>query len=171
MLISLIAAISRNKVIARQGTMPWQQPADLKYFKQKTVGHHILMGRKTYESLGQHKPLPQRTNIVLTQDALFQAPNCLVVPTLAEALDTAEQNGENELFVIGGGQIYALTLPLSDRLYLTTIETTLPDGDTFFPEIDFNCWQQIACESHPADDRNQYPYTFTIWQRVKNRSY
>ncbi len=168
MLISLIAAVSQNGVIAHNGRMPWRQGDDLKYFKQKTIGHHVLMGRKTFESLGKYCPLPQRTNMILTNSLIFEAPaECIILHTLADALNTAEQQGETELFVIGGEQIYRLALPMADRLYITRIEANLA-GDTFFPEINTNrqiLWQQISSHSHPADNNNQYPYTFTIWHR------
>ncbi len=153
--ISLIWAMSDNGVIGRANTLPWHMPADLSHFRRITTGHLIVMGRKNYESIG--KPLPQRTNIILTRDPSYRAPGCVVVHTLDEALEQT-QNAD-EIFVIGGADIYRQFLPKADRLYLTQIHAHI-DGDTFFPDYNPSLWHEIGRENHRADQKNPYPYSF-----------
>lgn len=129
--ISLIAAISENRVIGNGGEIPWHLKDDFRRFKERTTGHAIIMGRKTHESIG--RPLPGRTNIVITRDTSREIPGCTVVGSLDEALTKAREIESEEIFVIGGGQVYAEALPLADRLYLTLVHAIM-DGDTFFPE-------------------------------------
>lgn len=164
MLVSLVVAATLNGVIGNNGGLPWRLPNDLAYFKQLTLGHHIVMGRKTFKSLPKRKPLPGRTNLIISRQANFQATGFEVVDSLAAALQLAEQSGETECFVIGGEQIFRLALPLAHRIYLTRIETTL-EGDTFFPTLDWNNWQLMSQKAHPADERHPYPYAFTVWER------
>lgn len=165
MLISLIAAASLNHVIGLNGAMPWQQPADLAYFKRTTLHHHIIMGRKTFDEFGLRKPLPQRTNIVVSRQAELHLQGCHVVHSLPDALHIAQQAHETECFVIGGGEIYAQAIAIAHRIYLTYIHAELA-GDTYFPDLPLQQWQLISSQAHPADHRNQYPYTFTVWERV-----
>lgn len=129
--ISLIAAISENRVIGKEGKIPWHLSDDFRRFKERTMGHVIIMGRKTHESIG--RPLPGRTNIIITRDTAREFPGCVVARSLEEALSKAREVEVEEVFICGGGQIYAEALPLADRLYLTVVHAII-DGDAFFPE-------------------------------------
>ncbi|MEY3050830.1 MAG: hypothetical protein RLY31_615 [Bacteroidota bacterium] len=157
MTISAIAAVARNRVIGFENRIPWYLSADLKYFKRITTGHHIIMGRKSYESIG--RPLPHRTNIIISRDPFFVVSGCIVVHSLAEALSVAEHNGETEAMVIGGGDIYRQVFPLLDRLYLTEVDAEVP-GDVFFPAWAEEEWEEVFRESHPADEKNEYNFQF-----------
>ncbi len=164
MIISTIVAVAKNNVIGKDNDIPWYLPADLKYFKKITTGHHIVMGRKCYESIG--RPLPKRTNVVVTRNPFFIATGCLVTHNVAEAVQLAEANGEEEVFIIGGGQIYEIALPHVDRIYLTEVDLEV-EGDIFFPEIDKNNWTLVKETKHQADEKNEYDYTFKILERKK----
>ncbi len=164
MIISTIVAVAKNNVIGKDNDIPWYLPADLKYFKKITTGHHIVMGRKCYESIG--RPLPKRTNVVVTRNPFFIATGCLITHNVAEAVQLAEANGEEEVFIIGGGQIYEIALPHVDRIYLTEVNLEV-DGDIFFPEIDLQNWKLIKETNHKADEKNEYDYTFKVLQRKK----
>jgi len=157
MLISIIVAIAENNVIGKDNQLLWYLPNDLKYFKQRTTGHHILMGRKTYESIG--KPLPERTSLIITQNEKFKAEGCFVFTDIKKAIEQARANNETELFIIGGAQIYALTLPFVHKLYLTKIHDSF-DGDTVFPNINTNQWRQISIQSFEPDEKNKFKYDF-----------
>jgi dihydrofolate reductase len=163
MLVSAIVAMSPNRVIGLNGRIPWYLPADLKYFKKTTLGHHVIMGRKSFESIG--RPLPKRTNVVITRDPFFVASNCIIARSVDQALEIALDNGETEAFIIGGGEIYAQSTPLWDRLYLTLVHVDVP-GDTFFPEIDPAQWRQVFEASFPADEKNAFPYSFQVLERT-----
>lgn len=163
MIVSAIAAAAKNRVIGDDGQIPWYLPADLKYFKRKTLNHHVIMGRKTYLSLG--KPLPNRTNIILTRDPFFVASNCLIAHSIEEALSLAYDNGEEEAFIAGGAEIYKQSLPFWDRLYLTEVEIE-PEGDAYFPEIDHDNWKLISSDHHEPDPKNKIPFTFKIFERI-----
>lgn len=166
MKISLIAALTKNRVIGRTGDMPWHLPADLAWFKKTTLGHFIVMGRKTWESVG--RALPGRTTVVITrQDALEVPLGVRLASSLDDAIRQAEEAGEVELFITGGGQIYREAFPQADRLYLTHIDVHL-DGDTFFPSWDPSQWKQTYFQERPADDRNAYPLQFAIYEREEN---
>lgn len=166
MTISLIAALTRNRVIGKNNDLPWHLPDDMKYFMQTTKGHYVIMGRRNYESIpAKYRPLPDRTNIVVTRQAHFHAPGCIVVHSLSEGLDTAAKSGEHEVFIIGGAQIYREALPLAQRLYLTEIHAEL-DGDTFFPELNLSEWKEISRQHHPADNRHQFAFDFVIYDRI-----
>lgn len=160
-MISLIAALTGGGVIGQNGVVPWRLPADLGYFKQVTMGKPVIMGRKTYRSIG--RPLPGRDNIVLTRDPTFQAEGCQIVHTVVEALAVAGSG--REIMVIGGAEIYAVFLPLADRLYLTVIAAEI-EGDTFFPAYPAGEWQTISDIAHPADDKHLYPFRFVILERL-----
>ena len=163
MTISAIVAISNNRVIGSDNDIPWYLPADLKYFKRTTLNRHIIMGRKTFQSIG--RPLPKRTNVVLTRDMFFMATNCLVAHSLDHALNLAEDNDETEAFIIGGGQIYDLSQHLWDKIYLTEVDL-LVEGDIFFPSINMEEWNLISSESHDPDEKNEYGYVFKVYERI-----
>lgn len=159
-MLSLIAAMANNRVIGRDNDLPWRMPADLRHFKNTTLGHTIIMGRKNYESIG--RPLPQRNNIVISRNPEYDAPGCQLVTSFDAALEAAQ--GDEEIFIIGGASIYQLALPLADRLYLTLIDAEI-DGDTHFPEFDWNRWRESRREVHSADSDNPYPYSFVQLER------
>ena len=149
---SIVVAVARNGVIGRDNRLPWRLPADLAHFKRVTMGHPVVMGRRTYESIG--KPLPGRTNIVVTHDRRYDAPGCIVVHSLDEAWRAAGDAGE--VCVIGGTTLFAETLPLADTIHLTEVEADVP-GDTYMPAFERGDWQEREVARHPADDRNAYP--------------
>lgn len=161
MTISLIAAIDRNRVIGRDGRLPWHLPADLRHFREQTLGKPVLMGRKTFESIG--KPLPGRTNIIVTRRFGYHADGCRVFDTLSAALDSCPD--APELMVIGGASIYVQALPLASRIYLTVIDTEV-EGDAWFPEIDTGAWTETARSDHRADASNQVDYSFRVLERT-----
>jgi len=165
MIISTIVAVAKNNVIGKDNDIPWYLPADLKYFKKITTGHHIVMGRKCYESIG--RPLPKRTNVIVTRNPFFIATGCLIAHNVAEAVALAKANGDEEVFIIGGGQIYEIALPHVDRVYLTEVDLEV-DGDIFFPEMDLQNWTLIKETNHKADEKNEYDYTFKILERKKD---
>lgn len=152
--------MARNGVIGRHNTLPWRLPADLRYFRQLTTGHPIIMGRKNYEDIG--KPLPGRTNIVVTRQKGYSAPGCIVVNSVDQAIAAA--GAVAEIFVIGGADIYRQTLAAADRLYITEIDADI-EGDTYFPEFDRTQWREIRREGHGRDDLNPYPYSFVLLER------
>ncbi len=157
--ISLILAASDNNIIGHDNQMPWHLSNDLKRFKSLTFGHPVIMGRKTFESLG--RPLPGRQNIVITRNADYTAAGCDVVSSIEDALDMV--SGHDEVFIIGGGQIYSQMWEKADNLYLTRVHTLI-DGETSVPEIT-DYWKEVSRESHDADEKNQYPYTFIDYKK------
>ncbi|MEM9886898.1 MAG: dihydrofolate reductase [Bacteroidota bacterium] len=163
MIISAIAAMSKNRVIGKAQDLPWHMPGDLKFFKRTTLNHHVIMGRSTFEPA--RKALPKRTNIILTRNRQYTAEGVIIAHSIEEGLKIAEQHGEEEAFICGGGHIYKQSIPLWDKLYLTEIDTIVEDGDAFFPEFDraqFN----IASEQHfKADDKNPFDYSIFIYER------
>lgn len=162
MIVSAIVATAKNNVIGKDNDIPWYLPDDLKYFKAKTLGHHVIMGRKSYESIG--RPLPKRTNIVVTRNLFFIASNCLITHTVEEALALAQENDEEEVFIIGGAQIYELSLPYLDRLYLTEVDLEV-EGDTFFPQLNMAEWQLVSEDPRKASGKNEHDYNFKIFER------
>jgi dihydrofolate reductase len=165
MIVSLVVAMDEKGGIAWQGQLPWHLPTELKLFKRTTLGHHLLMGRKTFETIG--KPLPGRTTIVITrqQDYASYAPEgCLVVHSLEEGLILARSKGETEVFVCGGREIYAQALPLADRMYLTTIHTVVPT-DMNFPAFKPEEWLETSRLFIPADDKNPFAFTRQILEK------
>ncbi len=155
MLVSIVVAIAQNNVIGRGNDLPWRLPDDLKRFKALTIGKPVIMGRKTYESIG--RPLPERTNIVISRQADFAADGCTVVRSIDEALAAASD--APEAMVIGGAEIFREVLPRTDRFYLTRIHADVP-GDTIFPDLVLDDWIELESEYHPADDRHAYAFTF-----------
>ena len=165
---ALIVAMSRNRVIGRNNALPWYLPGDLRYFKQVTMGKPILMGRKTWESIG--RPLPGRMNVVISRDHQWQAPAGTVCEhSLADgfkrATAQAELEGGDEVMVIGGGEIYAAALPDIDRMYVTRVHAEI-EGDAFFPEVNWEQWEEIGREDFSASDNNPYDYSFVVYQRL-----
>lgn len=163
--LALIAAMARNRVIGRQNTLPWRLPADMRRFRELTTGYPLLMGRRTFESLG--RPLPLRSNIVMTSDRSFAPEGCLVAHSLEQALAIAAMHvpaDSPEIFVIGGEKLYAQTLPTADRLYLTQVEAQI-DGDAWFPEFEWEAWQVLAREKRTADEKNPYDCVFLTLER------
>jgi dihydrofolate reductase len=165
MKISLIAALTQNHVIGKNNDLPWHLPDDMKYFMQTTKQHHVIMGRKNYESIPEKfRPLPNRTNIVVTHQSNFHAPNCTVVNSLEQGIALAKKNNEQEFFVIGGAEIYKLAMPFANRLYLTEIQTEL-EGDTYFPTLDKQHWAEVSRSQHKADEKHLYAFDFVIYEK------
>lgn len=160
MKLAIIVAMSKNRVIGRGGELPWRLSADLQRFKRLTMGHPIIMGRKTYESIG--RALPGRTSVVITRQADYSAEGVLIAASLPEALQRCGDAAE--AFVIGGGEIYSQALPLADRLYVTTVEADV-EGDTFFPQWDTRQWQLVEETSHQADAKNSFGMKFQVFDR------
>lgn len=148
-------------MIGRGNAVPWHLPSDMRHFKQLTTGHAVIMGRRTFESVG--RPLPNRRNIVVTRDPTYRAEGIEVSRSLDEALALADR-GEGEAFVAGGAEIYRLALPRADRLYLTVVHAAIP-GDTYFPHLDLREWRLDREERHPADERHAHPFTFRFYSR------
>jgi len=168
MQVVIIAAVADNGVIGQGGTMPWRLKSDMQHFRALTMGKPVVMGRKTYESL-QVKPLPRRTNIVVTRDANFTAPGVLVAPSLDAALQAARgdalRRGGEAIMVLGGAEIYARAMPLAERLEITQIHMQ-PEGDSFFPAIDPEIWREAAREPHPAGPDDDAAYDFVSYLKV-----
>jgi dihydrofolate reductase len=164
MLVSVIVATAKNNVIGKDNQIPWYLPADLAYFKRTTLDHHIIMGRNCFRSIG--RPLPKRTNIVVTRDPFFRADGVLVAHSVEEALGMAFDNGEHEAFIIGGGAIYRETQDLWDKIYLTEVDLEV-EGDVFFPEINPSEWYETWRERHEPDEKNKWAYTFRILERIE----
>jgi dihydrofolate reductase len=162
MRLILIAAVADGGVIGRANTLPWYLPADLRRFKQLTTGHTVIMGRKTYESMG--RPLPNRRNLVITGSKDFRPAGVTLVPSMEDALKLAKDDGD--VFVIGGARVFEAALPVADRLELTRVHAAIP-GDVYFPPFNPADWTLASEEKHPADDRNQYPYSFQTFDQKK----
>jgi dihydrofolate reductase len=164
--INLIAAMANNRVIGKNNQMPWHMPADLKHFKSITLNHPVIMGRKTYESIG--KALPNRHNLVVTRDRNYQLDDADVVHSIDAALAFCSSDGiTSEIMVIGGGTIYEQVLPMADRLYLTFIDLTV-EGDAFFPSWEGLGFKEVASEAHSADDKNPHDYRFVTFERASS---
>lgn len=167
MIVSLIVAVAENLGIGKNNDLLWHLPKDMKFFKETTSNHHILTGRKNYLSIPKKfRPLPNRVNIVLTRDLNFNEPNCIIKHNLDDAINFAKENNEQELFIIGGGEIYkqAIALNLVDKMYITHVHTRL-EADTFFPKIDLEKWH-ITCEQFvEKDEKNKYDLTFTTYEK------
>ena len=164
MIVSLLVAMDERRGIGRAGRLPWRLSTDLRRFRELTMGHHIIVGRKTFESIG--KPLPGRRMIIVTRDASFNVQGCATVHSIAEAIERAQAEGETELFICGGAEIYAQTLDVAERIYLTRVHAD-GDADTFFPEFDRDEWIEESVEPHAADEKNDYPFTFSLLMRKK----
>jgi dihydrofolate reductase len=172
MIISAIVAVGKNRIIGRDNQIPWYLPADLQYFKRTTLDHHIIMGRNSFQSIG--RPLPKRTNVVISRDPFFIATGCVRAFSIPEALKIAKENGETEAFIIGGGEIYKQSVDLWTRLYLTEVDVDVAeksadeeDADVFFPDVDFSKWTLISEEKNVKDEKNAYDYKFKIFEKKK----
>jgi len=163
-MIVLMAAMGRNRELGFGNKLPWHLPDDLKRFKEITRGHSIIMGRKTYESIG--KALPERKNIVVTRNAGYQAPGAVVVGSIEEAFKEAGNGGDEDVFVIGGGEIYKLALPYADRMYLTFVDAEIP-ADTYFPEFNENEWRVTDAVPHEADEKHAHRFVFKTYEKRK----
>ncbi len=165
-MISIIAAIGKNNELGKDNTLPWRLPADMKHFKEITSGHAVVMGQKTFESIGS--PLAGRRNIVMSKDPSYDTPGTEVAHSLEE-LEKILKNTvplEEEVFIIGGGQIYKLILEKADRLYITHVLESFPEADTFFPEINSAIWKESSREEHEPDDKNPHRYAFSVYERI-----
>ena len=162
MIISLIAAMGKNRVIGNKGKLPWHMPADMKYYREKTEGKPIIMGRKTFDSM-DNKPLPNRTNIIITHDMDYKAEGAIVVHSADEALKAA--GNAEEVMIIGGSHIYKEFLPRANRVYLTVIDGVF-EGDAFFPKYEITEWKEISYEEHERDKDNPYDCRFVVLERL-----
>jgi dihydrofolate reductase len=161
-MISIIAAIGNNNVIGCKNSLPWHLPADLNYFKEKTLGKTIVMGQKTFESVGS-KPLPGRKTIILNNNENYKAPEgCKIARSIDELVEMTKEEGE--IMICGGASVYRQFMPLAHRLYITFIHGDF-EGDTFFPEIDKEQWKEVKRTDNKADDKNAYDYSFVIFER------
>jgi dihydrofolate reductase len=167
MKVSLIVAVSENGVIGKDNDLIWHLPKDMRFFKETTLGHHVIMGRKNFESIPhKYRPLTDRTNIVITRQSGYKAKGCIIVNSVEAALDIAKNNGDTEPFIIGGGQIYKLALEanLVDKIYLTKINHTF-DGDTFFPEL-VKDWKEVERIDCKADEKHAHDYSFLTFEKI-----
>ena len=160
MRLSIVVAMDSNRLIGKDNGLPWHLPADLAFFKKLTTGNTILMGRKTFDSIG--RPLPNRCNIIITRNADIEIAGCEVVNSIEKALSLVQS--ETEVMVIGGAKLYQQILPIADRLYITQVEGEF-DGDTYFPPYDEKNWRQVSCESHLADKKNNHPCHFVVFEK------
>lgn len=163
MTISLVVAAATNHAIGKEGKMPWHLPNDMKHFKNVTWGMPVIMGRKTFESLG--KVLPGRKNIVVSRQPGFQPEGTVVVKSIEDALFVAKEADANEVMVIGGGEIYKALFDKARRIYLTRVEAE-PEADTFFPSLHPRQWHLLSQQRHEADEKNDYNYSFELWERI-----
>ena len=160
-MITIIAAIAKNNALGKDNKLIWHIPADLKRFKKVTVNHHVIMGRKTYESLG--KPLPNRTNIIITRNANFKAEGCVVVNSLQDAIEATKE--DKSPYILGGAEIYKQAILIADKLDLTFVHHNF-EADAFFPEIDKTIWKETLREDFKANDKNKYDYSFVTFERL-----
>ena len=166
MKVSLIVAVAENGVIGKDNDLIWHLPKDMLFFKETTMGHHVIMGRKNFESIPhKYRPLPDRTNIVITRQSEYKAEGCIVVDSVEAALEIAKNNGDIEPFIIGGGQIYRIALEenLVDKIYLTKVHHSF-EGDTFFPELSSD-WKEVNKTENKADEKHKYNYDFITLER------
>jgi dihydrofolate reductase len=161
-MISFIVAAAENNVIGKDNQLPWHLPSDMKYFKNQTWGMTVIMGRKSLESLG--KPLQGRKNIVVTRNKDWRQEGTEVAHSINDAIDLAKETGVNEIFIIGGAEIFKEAMPVANRIYLTRIHHYF-DGDAYFPEVSDAEWSLVQSRSCDADEKNQYPHTFQVWER------
>jgi dihydrofolate reductase len=163
--ISLIAAMAKNRVIGADNRIPWRLPDEQQLFKRLTLGHHIIMGRKTYESIG--RLLPGRTTVIVTRKPDYIVAGAIIAHSLKDALNAAAR--DDDVFVIGGAELFAEALPLASRLHLTVVDAE-PGGDTFMPDIDFSQWREVSHEHHPSDERHVLAYTYYFYERMNARA-
>jgi len=161
-MLSIIVALSENNVIGTGNRLPWKISADLRRLKNLTMGHHLLMGRKTFESIG--RPLPGRVNIIITRNENFKAEGCVVTKSMHEALEVSRN--DSETFVFGGGEIFREAISLVRKIYMTRVHAEIA-GDTFFPVLNPDEWKEVSREDHTKDEHNEYDYSFITYDRVK----
>ena len=169
MKVSLIVAVSQNGVIGKDNDLIWNLPKDMKFFKETTLDHHVIMGRKNFESIPhKFRPLPNRTNVVVTKQADYFAKDCIIVNSIEDGLNIARENGDKEPFIIGGGQIYKIALKkkLVDKIYLTKVHHSF-EGDTFFPELTSE-WEERSRINCFADEKHSYDYSFLTFEKKSN---
>ncbi|MAP01986.1 MAG: diacylglycerol kinase [Flavobacteriales bacterium] len=167
MIVSMIAAVAQNRVIGKNNQLIWNLPKDMKFFMDSTMGRHIIMGRKNYDSIPlKYRPLKNRTNIIVTRNQKYSAKGCIVVNSIIEGVAYAKKNGEKECFIIGGGQIYqqALDQNIVDKLYITHIDSNF-DGDTFFPEVDYTKWKSTLIFSNIANESNPHDFKVMVYEK------
>lgn len=164
-MLSHIVAASENNIIGIKNGLPWHLPTDFKYFKNKTWGMPVIMGSSTYKSM--EKDLPGRINIVVTRKKDWHPENVFISHTINDAINKAKESDAKEIFIIGGGQIFKETITIVDRIYLTRVHTNV-EGDTSYPEIDKKKWKLVSAEAYPADEKNNYPFTFEVWEKTGN---
>ncbi len=164
--ISIIAAVSHNNIIGNKNALPWNLPSDMKHFRETTMGKPVIMGDRTFESIG--RPLPNRTNIVMSLDKNYNAPGCMVVHSIQRALDAAKKE-KKEIMIIGGASIYKQFLPLANKMYLTFIHADF-NGDTYFPEYNTRDWKETERIDIPTDEKNTYPHSFVTLERINYKS-
>lgn len=165
-MISIIVAVAENNVIGKDNSLIWHLPADMKFFKEKTTGHCIITGRKNYESIPEKfRPLPNRTNIVITRQQNYSAPGAIVIDSIEKAIQKAKETQDKEIFIIGGAEIYKQSLHLVNRIYLTKIHHTF-EGDTFFPELKISEWRETNHTKGIIDDKNKYEHDFLIFEKI-----
>lgn len=160
MIVSIIVAMDLNRVIGKDNKLPWRLPAELQYVKKTTMGHPIIMGRKNYESIG--RPLPGRRNIIVTRDSSYSVEGCEIAHSVEEVFKLCE--GEEEIFIFGGEQIYKLFMPYTEKLYITKIHHEF-EGDTFFPEIDYSLWNEVSVEKGIRNEKNPYEYEYYVYEK------
>jgi len=166
MIISIISAVAENRVIGKDNDLVWKLPKDMKYFMDTTSGHHVIMGRKNYESLPhKFRPLKNRVNIVVTRQLGYTAPGTVIVNSIRDGLSYAENNGESEVFIIGGGEIYAESMDVVNRMYITEVKESF-EGDTFFPEFDRNLWKEVSRIPNFPDDKHQFAFDFVVLEKT-----
>lgn len=165
MIVSIIVAVSENHVIGRNNNLIWNLPADMKFFKEKTIGHHVLMGRKNFESIPEkYRPLPNRVNIVVSRKEIASTSDVKFVKDIESGIQLARNSGEEELFIIGGGEIYRQTMNMADKMYITRVHKSF-DGDTFFPEVDESVWKISSSVFRKADESNEFDMTYVEYTK------
>ncbi len=166
MKVSMVVAASDNNAIGLKGNLLWRLPDDMQFFKDVTWGHYVLMGRKSWEALPEkYRPLPGRKNIVVTRQKDFKATGCEIVDNIDAGITLAEKNGENELMIIGGGEIYHQALDKTNRIYLTRVHHVFENADAYFPELNKNDWKEVSKKEYHTDARHQYAFDFLVFER------
>ena len=169
MLVSLIVAAAENNVIGKNNNLPWHLPADMKYFREKTMGHCVIMGRKNYDSIPlKFRPLHGRTNIIVTHQNNFSADGCIVVNSVDEALQESKKQNETEAFIIGGGEIFSQAVGIANKIYLTRIHSSV-EGDVYFPELSPTDWIEESAQHFKADEKHKFDYSFLVLIKRKNK--
>ena len=165
--ISIIVAISKNNAIGKDNDLLWHLPKDMKFFKETTNGHCIITGRKNYFSIPEKfRPLPNRTNIVVTRDTSLSLDGAIIVHSIEEAIDKAKEEEKEEIFIIGGGEVYKQSLDFATKMYITEVDTVFEEADTFFPTIDTTVWKEVSREKHAKDEKNKFDFDFVVFEKI-----